>query len=229
MNNQDEFSWEHSLEEFKQLAYSILETFLVGKHKATPSEQCLISTEVNHLASSYTEMHRTYHNYKHICDMLKTGKHLKISDCIMDVAILYHDIIYVPGANVGVNEELSARRCELFLDNIFNIDKDSIQDVKCLIEYTSPNTYNSYLSKQNKSVQRIQSLDLYKLADINYDNFVNRQRNILMEYNFKEGWGVTDIFFKNLLKQDVIFKERSMMYMEFNARYNMEKFLKENY
>ena len=72
-----------------------------------------------HLLAFYDEPHRYYHNRVHIREMLDAAlKHeLKLS-AAQTFAVLAHDAVYVPGAQRGDNETLSAQLMRVYAPKV---------------------------------------------------------------------------------------------------------------
>lgn len=68
------------------------------------------------IVNSYGESHRHYHTLEHIADCFKEYEEVKknfTKPTMAKFALLYHDIIYIPGYNC--NEDVSANRAEMDL------------------------------------------------------------------------------------------------------------------
>ena len=88
------------------------------------------------LDTLYSEPHRAYHNWQHIADCLTHLDRYPLPDTDpipLELAIWYHDAIYVPFR--GDNEEASAQLATRRLA-IFNLDAPLINSVESLILIT---------------------------------------------------------------------------------------------
>ncbi len=57
----------------------------------------------------YAQPHRGYHNPDHLDElMVLARRHTRDLDDAEQLALLFHDAVYVPGAGKGENERLSA-------------------------------------------------------------------------------------------------------------------------
>jgi predicted metal-dependent HD superfamily phosphohydrolase len=77
------------------------------------------SRAAEQLLAFYDEPHRYYHNREHIREMLDAAlKHeLKLS-APQTFAVLAHDAVYVPGAQRGDNETLSAQVMRVYAPKV---------------------------------------------------------------------------------------------------------------
>ncbi len=64
---------------------------------------------VDQVRAQHREPHRFYHDWNHLLFLFRTAEEQGVSLNVEQVvALLYHDIVYVPGAAPGTNEQLSA-------------------------------------------------------------------------------------------------------------------------
>lgn len=56
----------------------------------------------------YQEPHRRYHDASHVLEMLEAAQAWYPLTLSQQLAVLFHDAVYVPGAKAGCNETLSA-------------------------------------------------------------------------------------------------------------------------
>lgn len=70
----------------------------------------LIQKLLDHAELLYANPLLWYHNWLHVSAVQQTYKRLYgVSCCVVDLAIAYHDCVYIPGAPSGINEDLSAQ------------------------------------------------------------------------------------------------------------------------
>jgi len=71
------------------------------------------------LLAFYDEPHRHYHNRAHIREMLDASVELGLGlSPAQAFAVLAHDAVYVPGAQRGDNENLSAQLMRVYAPNV---------------------------------------------------------------------------------------------------------------
>ena len=58
----------------------------------------------------YRQPHRFYHDVAHVQEMMALSRTLKLDlSQAEELAVLWHDAVYVPGADKSLNEKLSAK------------------------------------------------------------------------------------------------------------------------
>jgi predicted metal-dependent HD superfamily phosphohydrolase len=63
----------------------------------------------------YDEAHRVYHDRRHIEEMMLTARSLGLQlSAAQSLALLFHDVVYVPGAAHGANEMMSAQLMRVY-------------------------------------------------------------------------------------------------------------------
>jgi predicted metal-dependent HD superfamily phosphohydrolase len=139
----------------------------------------------------YNVVGRYYHNWNHIITMLgNINKILSISDEYTDdliLAIIFHDIIYIPGGRN--NEKASA---EFYLNskrfsNIINSNREeSIMNAIRLTDYTEFGYGGIILSQRLASMDismyaALQKLDLFTLFNGDVKTISNDTKNVYRE------------------------------------------------
>ena len=82
------------------------------------------------LLAFYDEPHRSYHNRVHIGEMLDASLQHELNlSAAQTLAVLAHDAVYVPGAQRGSNEALSAQLLRVYA---FRVDQTTL-DAACAI------------------------------------------------------------------------------------------------
>ena len=169
----------------------------------------------------------TYHNWDHIDDVVRAHTELWGSpESAVLLAMVYHDCVYVPGAEAGVNEELSA----LTFLREFNRLRPTWSDLSVasgfvceliLATRVSNHVSPDYLPR-TQSEARVLDCDLAGFG-LPFPEFVARQDRVLIEF---EGPNA-DL---NALRskaakflQQFVFPERVSIYHTFEARKAWEK------
>ncbi len=167
---------------------------------------------ISTISKYYDEPHRHYHTMYHIIQVMNTWNTLfgssKISDRDHDIdklAIMYHDIVYMPWTDSGQNEFYSSmmfKHHALFLYPEPGIDLDFINRVEMIILDTADH------STCRETSDRVIDCDLSILGSTTteYEKYVSNTRK---EYSLAtdEEWKVgRSTFLKNMLAQKRIFK-----------------------
>ncbi|MEI6426391.1 MAG: hypothetical protein WCO66_03495 [Candidatus Absconditabacteria bacterium] len=185
----------------------------------------LVSKEIEELASIYNASGNIYHNWSHISSCLaelEANKELAEDYKAIKEAVLFHDIIYIPGKRD--NEEESALFAENYLKNRGE-SEEYCHKVRDLVLITKHNEI-----PVTKDQELIIDIDLSILGqdDQTYQNYTN---NVKHEYQ-KAMPELTDEQFylgrKNFLKK---FLQKDKMYFtktfsdkyESQARQNLQK------
>lgn len=134
-----------------------------------------------------------YHNLQHIQDMNKAFAAAYGTEALtleIELAILWHDFVYVPGAPTGYNEELSACALRSAFTQANGLDTDAYQkwaeslDVDAVCEIIrATNVFNHTSASYEPSstaIARVMDCDLCSLA-ADYPDFVATQDRILVE------------------------------------------------
>jgi predicted metal-dependent HD superfamily phosphohydrolase len=159
----------------------------------------------------------------------------------LEMAILWHDAVYVPGAPAGYNETMSAARLEnaivrLDLKVDFNIDR-----VKELIIGTSTNNYTSSDPKPRcQDLMELMDCDLSSLGYKDYDAFETLQDYVieefvgsLVQYNKERAANFrkmrAEFLGKIAAKEHIYQTQEGRSAFEKNARSNINKFYAKYY
>ena len=139
---------------------------------------------------AYSAYPLSYHNWEHIRLMINElaifgSSYLVDDDVELVLAILYHDIVYVPGAGAipGWNETQSARLFLADFDAYDGPDKDRVnpENVARLIMATEvSNQVNPDYQPKTVNEARLMDLDLLTLA-LPYQAFSCDQQNLAVE------------------------------------------------
>lgn len=107
-----------------------------GLERALP-EYLMSKEAVESVLAHYDAPHRYYHDRSHIYAMFNLAAEERIvltnEQCL---AILFHDIVFVPGAPAGFNENASAQMVDLFRDQI-KLSNVNFDTVKAIIRDTA--------------------------------------------------------------------------------------------
>lgn len=125
--------------------------------------------------SRYSEPHRYYHTLDHIRSMVEQARSWRISEeegwLDASAMIVFHDIVYDPKAESGVNETNSAILAALRLDGtIFDIEK-VVEGIEATTSHES----------DDPVIRRFLELDMAILAS-NFRDYHHYARNIRKEY-----------------------------------------------
>ncbi len=174
------------------------------------------------LASMYSTGYRRYHGVCHIVHIFEFQEKHKVELTLAQkLAILYHDVVYVP--MFKENEELSAKFAVASLKPFVphaDLDEASriIIDTK---QHFAVNPF--YMSRQSPLVL---DLDISSMS-LDYDSFLKWNR--LVEEEFKP-FGVSDIskriaFFEMFLSKKSITQSKEMAWMEDAIRNNITRYI----
>jgi predicted metal-dependent HD superfamily phosphohydrolase len=131
----------------------------------------------------YSEEHRHYHNWVHISaclDELEAARSLAIHPTALEMAVWFHDAVYVPLA--PNNEELSARMAQSAAESM-NLPSETIREVETLIlatRYLTDHDTPHELCPQDSAL--IRDFDLSILGKTR-DKFDSYEEAIGLEYS----------------------------------------------
>lgn len=203
----------------------------------------MILSLYNEAKSLYLRNNLEYHNWQHITGVANARRiHFDTpASQELEMAILWHDAIYVPGAPASFNEIMSAAKLEntivrLDLKVDFNIDK-----VKEIIIGTTTSNYTT-----DKPIPRSQELmemmdcDLSSLGNKDYDAFETLQDYVieefvgsLVQYNKERAANFRKLraeFLAKIAAKEYIYQTLEMRRaLEKNARANIKKFYDKYY
>ena len=180
----------------------------------------------------YAQPHRGYHNAEHLDELIALARqHAPDLDDAEQLAILFHDAVYVPGAPRGDNERLSAKLmiatvATLQREDTLAIGPADIARAGRIIEATL------HAAPPPDEAARVCDLDLWRLA-APWDEFQRHALGIRHEYlhlHTSEAafWKARHAFYESMLAKPALFatpyfRER----FDAAARYNMQRALGE--
>jgi predicted metal-dependent HD superfamily phosphohydrolase len=166
----------------------------------------------------YNETHRHYHKGAHIYYMFNLAKAFQIElSLAQELAILFHDIVYVPGSST--NEKNSVQLMKVLL--LDRYDLEDIDRASAIIMDTQTHDFDS--SNQSEIVM---DLDLAGLGET-WKVFAQNTKNIREEFRFAttDQWREGRItFLHEMLSRKFIYHTKLFRdKFEIKARQNMEK------
>ena len=174
----------------------------------------------------YAQPHRGYHNQEHLDElMVLAHQHTPDLDDAEQLALLFHDAVYVPGAGKGENERLSAllMRATVAAHDLGPVD---LAKAARIIEATT------HVEPPSAEAGRVCDLDLWRLA-APWDEFQRHALGIRHEYLHLQAdeaafWAARNAFYKSMLAKPRLFATAYFRdRFEPAARANMERALAE--
>ena len=175
----------------------------------------------------YAQPHRGYHNQEHLDELMVLARqHTPDLDDAEQLALLFHDAVYVPGAGKGENERLSAllMRATVAAHELGQVDLAKAARIIEATTHTEPPPVEA---------ARVCDLDLWRLA-APWAEFQRHALGIRHEYLHLQTdeaafWAARNAFYKSMLAKPhlfatVYFRDR----FEPAARTNMERALAES-
>ena len=172
----------------------------------------------------YRQPHRRYHDQEHLDELIALARrHTPDLDDAEQLALLFHDAVYVPGAARGENERLSAllmRACVAPLD-LGPIDLDRVQRIILATMHAEPPPVEA---------ARVCDLDLWRLASP-WEDFQRHALGIRHEYRHLHAseeafWTARKAFYKSMLAKPALFATGYFRrHFEDAARSNMRRAL----
>ena len=183
-------------------------------------------------ALHYTQPHRGYHDRRHLDELIVLAEeHTPDLDDAEQLAVLFHDAVYVPGAGQGANERLSGLLMEATLAALAPTDAVSASlsaadcaRAKMIIDATA------HAAAPSAEAARVCDLDLWRLA-ASWPDFCNHAEGIRHEYQHLAGsaeafWTARHAFYRGMLAKPHLFAtEYFRGRFEATARANMERAL----
>jgi len=130
----------------------------------------------------YAQPHRGYHDVGHLDELIVLArKHTPDLDDAEQLAVLFHDAVYVPGAGKGDNERLSTMLMRATVatlvreDNSLSIPPEDLERAARIIEATT------HSAPPGAEAARVCDLDLWRLA-APWDAFQQHALGIRREY-----------------------------------------------
>ncbi len=184
-------------------------------------DSMLVDGIFSNIVQQYTQAHRFYHNLAHVESCLKELNNLNIlkgeRGCLT-LAILYHDIIYVPGSKF--NEVMSADIAKFDCSRL-GLSEDLIVTIYTLILASRHDRKNKY-----KNSQIMCDIDLSILAaeDEEYKRYeIGISKEFIPVYYHSRYLEGRISFLQNILNQDKIFQHSLFANREQKARENVAK------
>lgn len=156
----------------------------------------------------YRQPHRFYHDTAHVQEMMALSRALKFDlSSAEELAILWHDAVYVPGADKGLNEKLSAK---LMLATAANgpsffsaIDKPTLLAAEHIILETT------HAGEPSAEAERVIDLDLYRLGSpwAEFDRHahaIEREFRVLHD-SAEKFWTARGNFYRSMLQRPHLF------------------------
>jgi predicted metal-dependent HD superfamily phosphohydrolase len=174
----------------------------------------------------YAQPHRGYHGPEHIDELIALGRqHTPDLDEAEQLALLFHDAVYVPGAGPGENERLSGllMRATVAAFDLGAIDLDRAARIIAATAHGEP---------PPAEAARVCDLDLCRLA-APWEAFQRHTLGIRHEYrhlHIDEAafWTARKAFYNTMLAKRAIFATAYFRdRMEAAARANMQRALVE--
>jgi predicted metal-dependent HD superfamily phosphohydrolase len=131
----------------------------------------------------YSEKHRHYHNWIHISvclDELEPARSLAIHPTALEMAVWFHDAVYVPRA--PDNEELSARMARSAAESM-NLPFETVREVEGLIvdtRYLTDDDTPDELCPQDSALIRGVDLSIFGKSRKEFDSY---EEAIGLEYS----------------------------------------------
>lgn len=174
-----------------------------------------IDNVVQYLLTKYTEIHRHYHTIMHINYLFDAARLRDIQLTPTEaVAIIYHDVVYIPGAD---DNETNSSIVLSQLQNLTGM-RSKIQEACQIIIETS--CYMKHLD--NPKSKLVLDLDLIAFAEPNYDMFYSQNKAVEAEFpNIPISKRIE--FLKSILAKPKIYYE--MTDQEEIARRNIIKYI----
>lgn len=172
----------------------------------------------------YAQPHRGYHDAGHLDELIVLARALTPDlDAAEQLALLFHDAVYVPGAPRGDNERLSAllMRATAATLGLKGIDLDRAARI---VEATS------HAAPPPAEAARVCDLDLWRLA-APWDDFQRHALGIRHEYLFLHAdeaafWRARHAFYESMLAKPRLFATDDFVRLfEAPARANMRRAL----
>jgi len=131
----------------------------------------------------YSEERRRYHNWTHISaclDELEAARSLAIHPAAVEMAVWFHDAVYVPRA--PDNEELSARMARTAGQSM-NLPSETVREVETLIlatRYLAGHGTQEALCPQDSALIRDVDLSIFGKTRKEFDRY---EKAIALEYS----------------------------------------------
>ena len=172
----------------------------------------------------YAQPHRHYHGVEHLDELIElVRRHTPDLDESEQLALLFHDAVYVPGASRGENERLSALLMRATLP-AFDLSPADLARAGRIIDATA------HAAPPPPEAARICDLDLWRLASP-WEAFKQHALGIRDEYLHLHAdeaafWTARNTFYRSMLSKPQIFATPHFReQFEVVARENMQRAL----
>ena len=156
----------------------------------------------------YRQPHRFYHDAAHVQEMMALARALGLDlSPAEQLAVLWHDAVYVPGADKGVNEALSAKLMRATAANgpdfFAAIDSQTLDAAERIIVETM------HAGEPSAEAARVVDLDLYRLG-APWPEFDRHARAIEREFRVlhaspEKFWTARGNFYRAMLQRPHLF------------------------
>ena len=179
----------------------------------------------------YAQPHRGYHNASHLDELIVLAReHTPDLDEAEQLALLFHDAVYVPGAAKGDNERLSALLMTATVATLARADETLAMPASDLARAARIIEATMHSSPPPAEAARICDLDLWRLASP-WEAFQQHALGIRHEYLHlvaDEGafWAARNAFYESMLVKPRLFATGYFVdRFEETARSNMRRAL----
>jgi len=174
----------------------------------------------------YAQPHRGYHGPEHLDELIALARrHTPDLDDAGQLALLFHDAVYVPGAGRGENERLSALLMRATVP-AFDLGQIDLDRASRIIEATT------HAEPPPAEAARVCDLDLWRLA-APWEAFQRHALGIRHEYSHLHAdeaafWTARKAFYKSMLGKPALFATAYFRdRFESTARENLRRALTE--
>lgn len=164
-----------------------------------------------HAATLYCDPTLTYHNWDHISNVRRAMFDLYGSMTVAEqLAVAFHDVVYVPGSAPGLNEQLSAIVLRRQYQYLFGVKTDEVLEhaVRIVEATVVKNHLDPLYSPPDMSTARVLDADLCAFA-FEYDEFRQTQLDIVSEFTgeqaTREGLAKCAEFLAQFLKKTFVY------------------------
>jgi predicted metal-dependent HD superfamily phosphohydrolase len=179
----------------------------------------------------YAQPHRGYHNASHLDELIVLAReHTPDLSEAEQLALLFHDSVYVPGAAKGDNERLSAMLMQATVATLARADQTLAVSSNDLARAARIIEATTHSSPPPAEAARICDLDLWRLASP-WEAFQQHALGIRHEYlhlfaDEPAFWAARNGFYRSMLAQPRLFAtDYFRQRFEESARSNMRRAL----
>lgn len=156
----------------------------------------------------YRQPHRFYHDAAHVQEMMALARTLALDlSPAEELAVLWHDAVYVPGADKGLNEKLSAK---LMLATAANgPDFFTAFDKTVLVAAERIILETTHAGEPSDEAARVIDLDLYRLGSPwpefdRHAHAIEREFRVLHD-STEKFWAARGSFYRSMLQRPHLF------------------------